>query len=168
MRNRLVKAGMGILTLVLVLTLLSACGSREPVVEAVSPDANSVVSAPSVTFVADGREITLEDTAGKSLQQLLEQARITLEEGDLLAVSPEQKVEDTLVIQVLSVSASPRPTEPDPTEPEATEPDITEPVTGDDGERTVVSVEVYADCDNSGHGVKVITYSDGTQEEVYF
>lgn len=30
---------------------------------------------------------------------------------------------------------------------------------------TVVSVERYDDCDGSGHGVMVITYSDGTQEE---
>ena len=35
-------------------------------------------------------------------------------------------------------------------------------------ERYVVSVEVYEDCDGSGHGVKVITYSDGSQEEVPF
>ncbi len=34
--------------------------------------------------------------------------------------------------------------------------------------RTVVSVQVYEDCDGSGHGVRVITYSDGTQEEVLF
>lgn len=33
---------------------------------------------------------------------------------------------------------------------------------------TVVSVEVYEDCDGSGHGVKIITYSDGSQEEVPF
>ena len=35
-------------------------------------------------------------------------------------------------------------------------------------ERSVVSIETYEDCDGSGHGVRVITYSDGTQEEVYF
>ncbi len=34
--------------------------------------------------------------------------------------------------------------------------------------RTVVSVQVYEDCDGSGHGVKVITYSDGSQEEIPF
>ena len=33
------------------------------------------------------------------------------------------------------------------------------------GGRTVVSTERYDDCDGSGHGVMVITYSDGTQEE---
>ena len=45
---------------------------------------------------------------------------------------------------------------------EAAEAQSTEEAT----EKTVVSVEVYEDCDGSGHGVKVITYSDGTQEEV--
>ena len=34
--------------------------------------------------------------------------------------------------------------------------------------RTVVNVEIYEDCDGSGHGVKVITYSDGSQEEIEF
>lgn len=57
---------------------------------------------------------------------------------------------------------APAPTEPKPTEPAPTEPAPTEP------QRTVVSVEEYLDCDGSGHGVRVITYSDGTQEEVYF
>lgn len=33
-------------------------------------------------------------------------------------------------------------------------------------QKTIVSVQYYDDCDGSGHGVKVITYSDGTQEEV--
>ena len=36
------------------------------------------------------------------------------------------------------------------------------------GGKTIVSVKVYEDCDGSGHGVKVITYSDGTQKEVPF
>lgn len=47
---------------------------------------------------------------------------------------------------------------------EAAEAQSTEEAT----EKTVVSVEVYEDCDGSGHGVKVITYSDGTQEEEAF
>lgn len=56
-----------------------------------------------------------------------------------------------------SDDAPPQSTEPVPTQPAPTEP-----------ERIVIGVEVYEDCDGSGHGVKVITYSDGTQEEVYF
>lgn len=62
---------------------------------------------------------------------------------------------------------TPAPTEPAPTAPAPTEPAPTEPAPTEP-QRTVVSVEVYEDCDGSGHGVKVITYSDGTQEEVYF
>ena len=61
----------------------------------------------------------------------------------------------------------PTPTTPAPTEPAPTEPAPTEPAPTDPP-RTVVSVEEYLDCDGSGHGVRVITYSDGTQEEVYF
>lgn len=57
---------------------------------------------------------------------------------------------------------TPAPTEPKPTEPAPTEPAPTEP------ERYVVSVQEYLDCDGSGHGVRVITYSDGTQVEEYF
>lgn len=36
------------------------------------------------------------------------------------------------------------------------------------GGKTVVSTEYYDDCDGSGHGVKIITYSDGTVEEVEY
>ena len=32
--------------------------------------------------------------------------------------------------------------------------------------KTVVKTEYYEDCDGSGHGVKIITYSDGTQKEI--
>jgi len=35
-------------------------------------------------------------------------------------------------------------------------------------ERVLVSVEVYEDCDGSGHGIKIYTYSDGSQEEVQY
>ena len=50
----------------------------------------------------------------------------------------------------------------------ATEAENTEAAQDEQTEKTVVSVEVYEDCDGSGHGVKVITYSDGTQEEEAF
>ena len=55
----------------------------------------------------------------------------------------------------------PTPTEPEPTPTEPEPESVSEPV-------TVVSVEVYEDCDGSGHGVKIITYSDGSQEEVEY
>lgn len=37
---------------------------------------------------------------------------------------------------------------------------------GSSGGKSVVSTEYYDDCDGSGHGIKVITYSDGSMEEV--
>ena len=155
MKNMLVKAGVLAFSLAMILTIFSACGSKEAVADAEKAAApNTVVEASFVTLVVDGREITVEDTAGKTLQQLLDQARITLEDGELLALSAEQVLDDPLTIWVIRQTGEPKPTEP---EPEPTE-----------TERTVVSVEVYEDCDGSGHGVKVITYSDGTQEEVYF
>ena len=58
-------------------------------------------------------------------------------------------------------------TQPAVTKPSTTTPPTTKPEPTTSG-RTIVSVEIYEDCDGSGHGVKVITYSDGTQEEVPF
>lgn len=172
MKNMLVKAGVLAFSLAMILTMFSACGSKEAVVDAEKAAApNTVVEASFVTLVVDGREITVEDTAGKTLQQLLDQARITLEDGELLALSAEQVLDDPLTIWVIRQTGEPKPTEsePEPTETEPVEPEPTEPEPEPtETERTVVSVEVYEDCDGSGHGVKVITYSDGTQEEVYF
>lgn len=68
-----------------------------------------------------------------------------------------------------SVTKAPATTKaPAPTKaPETTKaPAPTKPATTSG--RTIVSVDIYEDCDGSGHGVKVITYSDGTQEEVAF
>ena len=64
---------------------------------------------------------------------------------------------------------TPKPTQPKPTTPKPTEAPTTPPTNPPtEPAKTVVNVEYYYDCDGSGHGVKVITYSDGTQEEVYF
>ena len=160
MKNGLVK----VCSLVLVLTML-LCGCAAPEAVPAKETEAAVAASRTVTFLAEGKTIILEDTEGKTLEQLLEQARITLDEGDVLTLSPELTLDDNLTIQVMQATAQPTPTEPEePTQPETTEPE-TKPAST---ERTVVSVEVYNDCDDSGHGVKVITYSDGTQEEVYF
>ena len=263
MKSVFVKAGCLILSLVMAVSLFTACGAKEaqnPTEPAAAYALDTKVMAPSVTLVADGHEITVEDTAGKTLQQLLDQARLTVEDGDLLTVDPAQTLDDTLVVRLIRkctvtiatdaqegqtrwvltamegtvadaleaagirleenqivnfdleapladgmeilitreiveeetepeetepaptapaapstpkpTEPKPKPTEPKPTEPKPTEPKPTEPKPTEpaptEPERTIVSVEVYEDCDGSGHGVKVITYSDGTQEEVYF
>lgn len=248
-----------LLALVVLLSVFSGAGRKEAAMAnegaALAAPANTVITTPFVTLEADGRQITVEDTAGKTVQQLLDQARIELGEEDMLVIAPEQVLDGTLTIRLIRKCTvtvvvtnedpagesrwvialaegtvadaielagiqleedhivnyeldkaledgmeiqislkepepeetepeetkpapapsnpspstpkpnEPKPTEPKPTEPKPTEPKPTEPT---EPERTIVSIEIYEDCDGSGHGVKVITYSDGTQEEVYF
>lgn len=267
MRHALIKTVTFLLSLAILLSMFTACGNKQDaaamdavVDAAVKAALEATVTSNSVTIVdTDGRHITIEDANGKNLQQLLEMAKVTLQEKDLLTVETDQVFPGNLTIRVcrsctvtIAVAAEeplsytvilpggtvadaiaavgvtltdmhtvnyqlsdlladgmeiciaekapeieetepteatepentgssnnssnnntgsnntqPQPTEPKPTEPAPTEPAPTEPAPTEP-ERTVVSVEVYEDCDGSGHGVKVITYSDGTQEEVYF
>ena len=245
MKSTTVKITAVLLSLVLTFSLLSGCGNTAvPASEEPAIAKDTAVFSPVVTIVADGREITIEDTAGKCVQELLDMADVILGDHDVLSLSPAQEVTDTLTIRVLrsctvticiptedpavtqnytmvlvgatvadALAAAgleltdnqlcnfdlteeltdgmeivlsikeeetvPEETEtetteeteapreesthsPEPTTPAPTAPAPTEPP------RTIVSVEIYEDCDGSGHGVKVITYSDGTQEEVYF
>ena len=240
MKRVFIKSTTIALSLVMALALFSACGNSSQ--SATTEPAAATVAATVVTLEADGQKIIFQDTEGKTVQQLLELAEITLEDGDLVSVDLDQTFSGAITIRVLrkhvvtvvlntgdpsknvqhtafimggtvadaiadagielndthsvnfpldtalengmeiTISAeqeqapeeeeeeepekpttkptTPRPTTPQPTQPPATEP--TQP------ERYVVSVDTYYDCDGSGHGVKVITYSDGTQEEVYF
>ena len=271
MKSNFVKTTMIVLAIVLLalvvlLSIFSGVGRKEATLDdkgaALAASANTVITTPFVTLEADGRQITVEDTAGKTVQQLLDQARIERKDEDMLVISPDQLLDGTLTIRLVrkcTVSvvftpeepakesrcviamaegtvadaialagielkedhivnyeldkaledgmeiqislkepepeetepeetepapttppsnpspSKPKPTEPKPTEPKPTEPKPTEPKPTEpkpteptEPERTIVSVEIYEDCDGSGHGVKVITYSDGTQEEVYF
>lgn len=298
MKSSIQKIVVILLLLALMVSLFSACGKAAvPVNEEPVVAKDVTVFSTVVTIEADGREITIEDTAGKRIQELLEMADVTLGENDVLSLSPEQEMTGMLTIHVLRsctvtisvltedstvaqhytlvmagatvadalaaadaelnenqlcnydlaeeltdgmeivisikeeetvpeetetetteeteatqeeptyslepttpAPTSPRPTSPAPTtppttapttapttppttaptappttaptEPETTVPAPTEPETTapapTDPPRTIVSIEIYEDCDGSGHGVKVITYSDGTQEEVYF
>ena len=286
MKRMFIKIVSLVLTLLLVLTAFSACNSKpaepstdEIVNAAVQAALDAVATTASVTIDADGKQVTLEDASGKTVGQLLEQAGIDLNEGDLLTISPDQVFASDmtfLVLRFCTVTIIVEETGSDytatilggtvadaladanitleeyhtvnyeldqllqngmeiiisgeepPEETEATE--ATEPEksysggssgggssggsssssssggsssssgssgnsgnsgssgnSGNSGsggnsggsgsedskpevetkpQKTVVSVQYYDDCDGSGHGVKVITYSDGTQEEV--
>lgn len=288
MKSTTVKITAVLLSLVLTFSLLSGCGNTAvPASEEPAIAKDTAVFSPVVTIVADGREITIEDTAGKRVQELLDMADVILGDHDVLSLSPAQEVTDTLTIRVLRsctvticiptedpavtqnytmvlvgatvadalaaagleladnqlcnfdlteeltdgmeivlsikeeetvpeetetetteeteapreesthspepttpaptapAPTTPRPTSPAPTSPAPTQPATTAPTAPPttvppttvppttapaptEPPRTIVSVEIYEDCDGSGHGVKVITYSDGTQEEVYF
>ena len=288
MKSTTVKITAVLLSLVLTFSLLSGCGNTAvPASEEPAIAKDTAVFSPVVTIVADSREITIEDTAGKRVQELLDMADVILGDHDVLSLSPAQEVTDTLTIRVLRsctvticiptedpavtqnytmvlvgatvadalaaaglaladnqlcnfdlteeltdgmeivlsikeeetvpeetetetteeteapreesthspepttpaptapAPTTPRPTSPAPTSPAPTQPATTAPTAPPttvppttvppttapaptEPPRTIVSVEIYEDCDGSGHGVKVITYSDGTQEEVYF
>ena len=249
-----------ILAFILVFTLCSCFHSER--------EDSSVVSAKSLIVKVDGKNITIEEAEGKTIEELLKDAKISLNDGDVLSIDTDVKLADNMVVKVLrradvtikdtindveyevvltgstvsdalsavgieladnhtinhktddalkdgmkivvSIKEEPETTEPyseEPqennnyvnndyydddsdnsdsgytppppvtkpatTKPATTKPPVTkepttkapEPTTSG---RTIVSVEIYEDCDGSGHGVKVITYSDGTQEEVPF
>lgn len=255
-----------ILSLVMASAMLTACGSSaEPAIDevvdaAVKAALEAAVVPTTVTIEADGRQVTIEDAEDKTVQQLLEQADIDLNDGDVLSVSPNQTLTGNITLYVLRKSTVTVKVDGEDTvvytavlmngtvadaiaavglelsddqlvnyeldqilengmeiiispaevaeETEATEPEKTTSGSSSSGssssggsssggsssggsssggssssddssssgssdtgsstenERTVVSVVYYDDCDGSGHGVKVITYSDGTQEEV--
>ena len=280
MKRMFVKIASLVLTLLFVLTTFSACNSKpaepstdEIVNAAVQAALDAVATSASITIDADGKQVTLEDASGKTVNQLLEQAGIVLNEGDLLTVSPDQVFANDMTLQVLRyctvtivveetgssytatilggtvadaladagitlaeyhtvnyeldqllqngmeiiISGEEPPEETEPTE--ATEPEkhyssassssgssssggsssssggssssgsssssgnsdnsgSSSDNSGNSGsednkpeaetkpQKTIVSEQYYDDCDGSGHGVKVITYSDGTQVEV--
>lgn len=271
MKRVFLKTIVFLLCLGMIMSMCSGCGKTEQSTDDVLPIKAEAteIAAPFVTFVADGQEITLEDTAGKTVAELLERAGIVVNEGDMLAIDPDQILPGNITVRVLRkctvtvavetedpaanvqytvvmvggtvadalaavgielaehqmvnfeqdkpleadmvilISNAPvveEETEPtEPTEPEEEEdydddyedyePDYTPEVTTPPATtpsattppattppaptappttapttppRTVVSVQEYLDCDGSGHGVRVITYSDGTQEEEYF
>lgn len=57
--------------------------------------------AHTVTVEADGKRIDIEDTKGKTVQQLVDEAGVTLNKGDVLAFEHEQVMTGNLVIRVL-------------------------------------------------------------------
>ena len=250
MKRKLMKLTTVIFMLMLALSMLSACNSNTEGTGDIGIEADEIVVPISVTIEVDGRQITIEDVMGKTVQQLLDEAGITLNEGDVLSVNPGQEfAEGEILIQVLrrckvqilvtdedteeelqytvvlvggtvsdaleavgitladnqvvnyeldaalendmtiiitteeeeeeepattSTERSSTPARPSSgggstSEPAAPTPAPAESTTAaPSNQRTVVSVEDYPDCDGSGHGVKVYTYSDGTQEEVEY
>ena len=63
-------------------------------------------------------------------------------------------------------TTKPATTKPATTAPAATKPAATQSPAETTTAKYIVSDERYDDCDGSGHGVRVITYSDGSQDEI--
>ena len=270
-RSHSVRIIVCLLSLLLICSVFAGCGKGSG-------------SNLQVEIYVDNTTVILTDAQGKTVAQLLEEAKITLNEGDVVTIDNDHVVSDGFAIRVLRIATvtfevlgedgqivehykvaftvstvadamkildiqlsenqemsvpmeaklkdgmtititlkkeeipevtepeepEPEETEPEETEPEETEPEdepsyeeeeeyyeptpttpptqatvpptettappttvpptpTTEPTTAPtEPERTIVSVEYYDDPDGSGHGVKVITYSDGTQEEIAY
>ena len=242
MKNILFRSVLLVLSLVMVFSMFTACGKQaEPSTDAIVDAAvkaalDAVATTTSVTIDADGKQVTIEDAAGKTIRQLLEQAGVALNDGDILSLSPDQTITGSVALKVMRkytvtitveetgenvtitgfdgtvadvlaqagielaeyhtlnfeqtqalengmeiiVSGEEEPEETEPTEPEkkpsggsssggsssSGSSSESKPKPKPEETKTVVSVQYYDDCDGSGHGVKVITYSDGTQVEV--
>lgn len=108
MKKCFMKFGALVLALVMTATMFTACGSEakeevpidQLVDAAVQAALDAAVVPTTVTIDVDGQKITIEDTEGKSIQQLLDQANITLEDGDLLSVYPAQTLTGNIELQV--------------------------------------------------------------------
>ncbi len=244
---------------VMMIFTLNACKNNTEDTGGEETEAAETAPSFAVTIQVDGKEITIEDTLDKTVLQLLDEADITLNKGDILSIAPDQKFlgEQKVIIQILrrckvqivvtdedsqeeqqytvvlvggtvsdaieaagitladnqivnyeldkalenemtiiisdeeedteeieesgsqsnntrrsSTPASDPGGQPAPS-PAAPVPEVTEapeeiPTEAPSTERTIVNKEDYPDCDGSGHGVIVYTYSDGTQEEVTY
>lgn len=230
--------------LILSISILCSCND----------DVSTATTDEAVPFVinVDGKNITVENPAVQTIEQILKKANIKLNDGDIVSVDTDSVISEGIIVNILrkcevtvkdeinntectvvligatvkeAISAAgvelpenyslnhklntalenkmeiiisekeepettteeadedsnsgnqhytpsitkPSATKPaTTTKPTTTTPPTTKPSAPTTSGRTVVSVEVYEDCDGSGHGVKVITYSDGTQEEVPF
>lgn len=232
--------------ILLILSMLILCSCNN--------DVSTDTTDEAVPFIinVDGKNITVENPADKTIEYLLKKANIKINDGDIVSVDTDSVISEGIIINILrkcevtvkdeinntectvvligatvkeAITAAgvelpenyslnhklnatlennmeiiisekeepettteeagedsnsnnqhytPSVTKPSATKPATTTkpttttPATTKPSAPTTSGRTVVSVEVYEDCDGSGHGVKVITYSDGTQEEVPF
>lgn len=98
MKGKILKAISLLLCALFALSAFSACGADENT----EPTQDSVIPAAvvTVTIEADGKEYIIENAQGKTVEQLLEQAQIVLEEGDMLTAAADRELTD-MVIRVL-------------------------------------------------------------------
>jgi len=253
MKNFTTKKLALFLILVLLATMLCSCND----------DTTTASTDEAVPFVinADGKNITVENPADQTIEQLLKKANIKINDGDIVSVDTDSVISEGIIVNILrkcevtvkdeinntectvvligatvkeAITAAgvelpenyslnhklnaalenkmeiiisekeepettteeadeandsnnqhytpsvtkPAVTKPAVTKPSVTKPAVTKPATTTPpttkppapttSGRTIVNIEIYEDCDGSGHGVKIITYSDGTQEEVPF
>lgn len=86
MKNRTVGLVAVVLAIIMMLPMLTACNKE---------------TESEITVEVDGEQLVLDNTEGMTIAQLLEDAGIVLNEGDVLAVDPEQNADGNLTVKVL-------------------------------------------------------------------
>ena len=111
---------------------------------------------------------TVVDLYSGTVGDALKSAGITLDDGDTINYNVEAEVTDGMKV-LISPSKEPVVTEAAGNTKEADATEKPQPSqTVETTAKTVVSTVDVPDCDGSGHGAKIITYSDGSQEEVWY
>lgn len=87
MKNRVSGFAAVIMALVMILPMLTAC--------------NNSKSEPAITVEVDGEQIVIDNAEGKTIAELLEENKIVLKEGDVLAIDADQNAEGNLTVKVL-------------------------------------------------------------------
>ena len=171
--------------------MFAACG-KDDAEETTEPESTTAETTElSYTLVINGEEKTGKTDAA-TVGELLENEGIEIGEDDTLTPAADTELTDGIKIVIEKAeeeeteaeeednTSTAKPTtgndkpqtpvtqapatEP-VSDPPATEPS-TEPATepSTDGGRTVVGRQAVDDCDGSGHGYYIISYSDGTTE----
>lgn len=108
---------------------------------------------------------TVIDLYSGTVGDALESAGITIGDGDTMNYNTDAELTDGMKI-LISPSKIPASTEETGEADPSDKPQPSQTV--ETTARTVVSTVDVPDCDGSGHGAKIITYSDGSQEEVWY
>jgi len=109
MKRAFVKLTAMAMCLVTVITMFTACETVEQDAAAVDAMIEAAVQAAlrdaevstDITINVDGKQITIEDASGMSIEQMLERAKITVNEGDMITIPAAQALSDNFTIQVV-------------------------------------------------------------------
>lgn len=135
---------------------------------------NSAVNAIAInvlkkcTVTVDDTKTNTKYTAvliGGIVEEALAALNVEIADGYVVNYDSETSIEDQMEIVISEKERETKPVETPTATPTQSPPATEAPATSS---KTIVNTEIYEDCDGSGHGVKIIHYSDGTQEEVYF
>ena len=134
--------------------------------QGVSPAAGDSLSVGEGAAITDGMTITLEKTAVPQSSEITPDSKETSEPSSQPESKPESKPESSKKPSSSKRQESSKPEESSkPTESKPSQSSKPEESSKkDSGDKTIVSKQRVDDCDGSGHGYYIITYSDGSVE----